>query len=254
MYAANAPLASLAKWLLSNPRHSASCHALKGELRCQTMFTSNAASKKADSTTPARRRLRRLLAAGAMLGAFLASSPEAQASTPVSGPASGSELGSLDKDWVIMPAGAKQAYIGIHGGTVPVSLLTTIEGTSLVSFVGRTGNDFLELLHREDLRMPSLLNGTVPQDSGATAHRNLDLASFRVRHLMAGNATNSLPVIYLNGDSLAKLSSNLDALKPFGLSDEPLSIEGEIARPDPLLLAPRYHILVDPKYLQPRHQ
>ena len=68
---------------------------------------------------------------------------------------------------------------------------------------------------------------------------------------LAGTA---LPVIYLNGDSLAKLSPNLDALKPFGLSDTPLSIEGEIARPDPFQLAPRYHILVDPKYLRPRRQ
>ncbi len=215
------------------------------------MPTTNSACKNTVSATPDKHRLRRFLTAGAILGALLASLPTAQASKP----ASTTELDSPDNNgWVVMPAGAKQAYIGIHGGTVPVSLLTTIEGTSLVSFVGRTGNDFLELLHREDLRMPSLLNGTVPQDSGATAHRNLDLASFRVRHLMAGNATNSLPVIYLNGDSLAKLSSNLDALKPFGLSDEPLSIEGEITRPDPLLLAPRYHILVDPKYLQPRHQ
>ncbi|MCR5258062.1 MAG: hypothetical protein K6E40_07875 [Desulfovibrio sp.] len=185
-----------------------------------------------------------------MLGAFLVALPNAHASKP----APTTDLASPDNGWVIMPAGAKQAYIGIHGGTVPVNLLATSEGTSLVSFVGRTGNDFLELLHREDMRMPSLLNGTAPQGCDGTATRKLDLAGFRVRHLMAGDSSNSLPVIYLNGDSLAKLSSNLDALKPFGLSDTPLSIEGAVARPDPFQIAPRYHILVDPKYLQPRRQ
>ncbi len=185
-----------------------------------------------------------------MLGALLGALPDAHASKP----SPTTDLDSPGNGWVVMPAGAKQAYIGIHGGTVPVSLLSTSEGTSLVSFVGRTGNDFLELLHREDMRMPSLLNGTTPQGSDGTTPRKLDLAGFRVRHLMAGSASNSLPVIYLNGDSLAKLSPNLDALKPFGLSDTPLSIEGEIARPDPFQLAPRYHILVDPKYLQPRRQ
>ncbi len=185
-----------------------------------------------------------------MLGAFLAALPNAQASKPV--PIT--DLASPDNGWVVMPAGAKQAYIGIHGGTVPVSLLATSEGTSLVSFVGRTGNDFLELLHREDMRMPSLLNGTSPHASDGTTPRKIDLAGFRVRHLMAGSASKSLPVIYLNGDTLAKLSSNLDALKPFGLSDTPLSIEGEVSRPDPFQIAPRYHILVAPKYLQPRRQ
>ena len=214
------------------------------------MPTTNSACKNTASATPDKHRLRRLLTAGALLGAFFVSLPTAQASKS----ASTTELDSPDNGWVVMPAGAKQAYIGIHGGTVPVSLLATSEGTSLVSFVGRTGNDFLELLHREDMRMPSLLNGTAPRGSDDTTPRKLDLAGFRVRHLMAGNASNSLPVIYLNGDSLAKLSPNRDALKPFGLSDTPLSIEGEIARPDPFQLAPRYHILVDPKYLQPRRQ
>lgn len=183
-----------------------------------------------------------------MLGAFLVAMPTAQASKP----ASTTELVSPDNGWVIMPAGAKQAYIGIHGGTVPVSLLATSEGTSLVSFVGRTGNDFLELLHREDMRMPSLLNGTTPQGSDGTTPKKFDLAGFRVRHLMAGDPSNSLPVIYLNGDSLAKLSPNLDTLKPFGLSDTPLSIEGTIAMPDPFSRLPRYHILITPNYLQPK--
>ena len=55
---------------------------------------------------------------------------------------------SLPKGWTAMPAGARSTYLGIHGGTVPVSLLVSRDGMSLVSFVGQTGNDFLELLRR----------------------------------------------------------------------------------------------------------
>ncbi len=146
------------------------------------MSTTYSACKNATTAAPDKHRLCRFLTTGALLGAFLVVLPTAQASKP----ASTTELDSPDSGWVVMPAGAKQAYIGIHGGTVPVSLLATSEGTSLVSFVGRTGNDFLELLHREDMRMPSLLNGTTPQGSDGTTPRKLDLAGFRVRHLMAG--------------------------------------------------------------------
>ena len=55
---------------------------------------------------------------------------------------------SLPEGWTAMPAGARSTYLGIHGGTVPVSLLVSRDGMSLVSFVGQTGNDFLELLRR----------------------------------------------------------------------------------------------------------
>ena len=58
---------------------------------------------------------------------------------------------SLPEGWTAMPAGARSTYLGIHGGTVPVSLLVSRDGMSLVSFVGQTGNDFLELLRRADV-------------------------------------------------------------------------------------------------------
>ena len=67
--------------------------------------------------------------------------------------------------WVIMPAGARPTYMGIHGGTMPVSLLVSGDGSSLLTFVGRTGNDFLDVLRRTDVRMPSLLNATAARDA-----------------------------------------------------------------------------------------
>lgn len=63
--------------------------------------------------------------------------------------AAGASPGEAGKDageWVRMPAGAKAAYMGIHGGTMPVSLLVAADGSSLLAFAGRTGNDFLDAL------------------------------------------------------------------------------------------------------------
>ena len=102
------------------------------------MPTTYSACKNATTAAPDKHRLRRFLTTGALLSAFLAFLPTAQASKP----ASTTELDSPDNGWVVMPAGAKQAYIGIHGGTVPVSLLATREGTSLVSFVGARATTF----------------------------------------------------------------------------------------------------------------
>lgn len=63
--------------------------------------------------------------------------------------------------WGEMPAGAKTTYIGIHGGTVPVSLLTAGDGSPMVAMVGMTGSDFLNFLRsngklQEELVLPEL--------------------------------------------------------------------------------------------------
>ena len=41
---------------------------------------------------------------------------------------------------------SKTTYIGIHGGTVPVSLLTAGDGSPMIALVGLTGSDFLNFL------------------------------------------------------------------------------------------------------------
>ena len=122
---------------------------------------------------------------------------------------------SLPEGWTAMPAGARSTYLGIHGGTVPVSLLVSRDGMSLVSFVGQTGNDFLELLRRADVRLPSLLTSILGSSHGGSM-------------LLAGRAQRSMPVLYVLGDRLAAMPQGLQGLQPFGLSDKPLSIEGNI--------------------------
>ena len=151
------------------------------------------------------------------------------------------ERPGADDGWVVMPAGGRPAYMGIHGGTMPVSLLVAGDGASLFTFVGRTGNDFLEALRATDMPLPSLLNATVARSRAVTGGAAL----------FAGNATSSLPVIPLTDESFAALAEQPGKLTPFGLSDEPLSIEGRAARPSALSPAKTYRLFVLPQYLQP---
>ena len=137
-----------------------------------------------------------------LLGAPLALAGE----TP---PVAGQET---DDGWSIMPAGARPTYMGIHGGTMPVSLLVSDDGQALLSFVGRTGNDFLEVLNRTDAQMPNfpnpLTNGTVELSSAIPAPGGTVL--------MAGSASGSMPVIYLTGAGMQRATVRPEQLLPFG--------------------------------------
>lgn len=143
------------------------------------------------------------------------------------------------EDWVFMPAGAKSSYMGIHGGTMPVSLLVSDDGESLLTFVGSTGNDFLEALRGLRLRLPSFGNATVASPSLAGVQTGL----------FAGNATSTLPVFAISGDSLVNLGQELE---PFGLSREPISIEGNVVKPDSFPHARTLRPFFLPDYFQPR--
>ena len=183
-----------------------------------------------------------VLAAAFVLILTLAGVAPADAAPERAAPESPAQDG--DDGWVVMPAGGRPAYMGIHGGTMPVSLLVAGDGTSLFTFVGRTGNDFLEALRATDMPLPSLLNATVARSRAVTGGAAL----------FAGNATSSLPVIPLTGEGFAALAEKPGSLQPFGLSERPLSIEGRAVRPKALSPAKTYRLFVLPQYLQPQAQ
>ena len=80
-----------------------------------------------------------------LLAAFtLANGPVWAAPTPVAD--KGGDKKKEEVVWGEMPAGAKTTYIGIHGGTVPVSLLTAGDGSPMIALVGLTGSAFLNFL------------------------------------------------------------------------------------------------------------
>jgi hypothetical protein len=162
-----------------------------------------------------------------------------------------------------MPAGARPAYMGIHGGTMPVSLLVVADGSSLLGFVGRSGNDFLDVLRnaKSSFSTSRILDRDV---DGQTANDSNNAASpagespafdkipFPPNSLfVTGSGLTSLPVIQMNG-SLAVFSSNLERLLPFGFSENPLPIEGEITPPAKMPPKPRYRLIFEPQYLHPR--
>lgn len=145
------------------------------------------------------------------------------------------------EDWTFMPAGAKPSYMGIHGGTMPVSLLISDDGASLLTFVGRTGNDFMEALRDVHIALPSFANATRLGLPGPGARTNL----------FAGNSTATMPVFAISGDALARLLPSHD-LQPFGLSEVPLSIEGSVAKPESFPHARALRLFSMPDYFQPR--
>lgn len=143
--------------------------------------------------------------------------------------------------WVTMPAGGKPAYIGIHGGTVPVSLLTARGGSAMVALVGETGSDFLRML-RGDARNGSsatqdtslLAQAPAPAVAAAPAsgpdsatpssiekQPTLPDAGANATVLLAAMGDNNMPVIYASGRNFEQLDLIPADWKPFGLEAAP---------------------------------
>ena len=74
--------------------------------------------------------------------------------------------------WVKVESGSRQAYVGIHGGTAPLSLMRSTDGV-LFAFTGQTGNDFTQVLRggnasRTSLHHPNQ-NGTEDEAPAASS-------------------------------------------------------------------------------------
>ena len=159
-----------------------------------------------------------------------------------------SDAGASAPQWVYMPAGSRATYIGIHGGTVPVSLLASRDGTHMVALVGRTGNDFLRTLKvgpGAGGALSSKPSATLPfldgWEAAGLAHPSLQpLAvparpSFRLTAnatlLMADTAVGAMPVIYATGHSFAGLSQLYADSLLFGIADNSPLLEGSVKAP-----------------------
>ena len=150
--------------------------------------------------------------------------------------------------WVSMPAGARKTYIGIHGGTVPVSLLTAGDGSPMIAQVGLTGSDFLHFLRTggkaetdtlfqditpfTEVSAPPASDqaGTLAAESGAASGlpEVPTLPDKNATVLFAGTAAGDVPVIYATGRSFENMSLVLGKWAPFGLTEKALSFEGTV--------------------------
>ena len=144
--------------------------------------------------------------------------------------------------WVNMPAGARKTYIGVQGGTVPVSLLTAGDGSPMIARVGLTGSDFLHFLRSggkldNDVVLFGIMPSTDPAletspqaSSGATRQAPMvpPLPSKNATVLLAGTAAGDVPVIYATGRTFEDMSLVPANWAPFGLTEKPLSAEGSV--------------------------
>lgn len=188
-------------------------------------------------------------------------------------PEAGQDKGKKEEVvWGEMPAGAKTTYIGIHGGTVPVSLLTAGDGSPMIALVGLTGSDFLHFLRSkgkmaEDppteapaapaasgpvLPPAPSSNATLAQAPAAPSPeaQTEDLpatplpvpSESNATLLLAGSPSGDIPVIYATGRAFERMSLVPANWAPFGLTEKALSVEGEVK------------VLTPPKKLPKKYQ
>ena len=152
--------------------------------------------------------------------------------------------------WGEMPAGAKTTYIGIHGGTVPVSLLTAGDGSPMIALVGLTGSDFLNFI-RSNGKLPEeplfadasgtyapsqrlTCDDTLKRTTGddgfedLPATENPAASDTNATLLLAGSSVGDIPVIYATGRRFERMSLVPANWAPFGLTEKALSLEGEV--------------------------
>lgn len=132
-------------------------------------------------------------------------------------------------EWGYMPAGARSTYIGIHGGTIPVSLLTAGDGSPMIAQVGLTGSDFLNFLRSSG--KPFVSQEPEINNNLFDKNQNFPIPTADVTILKTGNETEDVPVLYATGNSFEQLSLVPENWAPFGLTEQPLAIEGQIAKP-----------------------
>ena len=167
-------------------------------------------------------------------------------------PESGQDKGKKEEVvWGEMPAGARTTYIGIHGGTVPVSLLTAGDGSPMIALVGLTGSDFLHFLRSKGKMAeepPAETPATPAAPSGEAQTEDLPAtpppvpSESNATLLLAGSPSGDIPVIYATGRAFERMSLVPANWAPFGLTEKALSVEGEVK------------VLTPPKKLPKKYQ
>ncbi len=64
--------------------------------------------------------------------------------------AAAKENKNADSGWVSLPESERSSFVGIHGGTAPVSVLGSESDPAVETVSGRTGDDFVQVLEGED--------------------------------------------------------------------------------------------------------
>jgi hypothetical protein len=97
---------------------------------------------------------------------------------------------SASEGWVVIESGSRPAYVGIHGGTAPISLLRASNGL-LFAFTGQTGNDFLHVLRGNATNVSGVSPAAPGRDTGVP--QAVSAASFPNAATPAAKAAPSSP-------------------------------------------------------------
>ena len=68
--------------------------------------------------------------------------------------------------WISVSPGARPAYVGIQGGTAPLTLSACADG-SIIAFTGASGNDFTKILHKNP-PPPEVVHPVTAEEPAAT--------------------------------------------------------------------------------------
>ena len=82
-------------------------------------------------------------------------------------------------DWVSLPESDRSAFVGIHGGTAPVSVMGSEISPAEETVTGRTGDDFVQLLEGD-------ANGAAQADIGG---REMALVPFGLGETQTADVT-----------------------------------------------------------------
>lgn len=160
---------------------------------------------------------------------------------PIANKESGESLIPMQKaygqNWVSMPAGSKSAYLGIQGGTVPLTLMRSPNG-ALIALPGRSGHDFMETLSgnpgkikHNDAYTPSYAIG---EDNKMIAGLNADPEEKRPIYHTTGAPLATWVPFGLSNIYDEDILSSENSIPTFGNGDDALrGLDNKEARHDP---------------------
>lgn len=121
--------------------------------------------------------------------------------------------------WVSLPESERSSFVGIHGGTAPVSVMGSESNPAVETVSGRTGDDFVQVLEGTD-EAPAVAQA----DAGGKA---ADLVPFGLGETQSASAGSSrlARAEQEKTKSRAPVRLKVDDLKVLSTDDAPVSPE-----------------------------
>ena len=124
-------------------------------------------------------------------------------------------------DWVSLPESDRSAFVGIHGGTAPVSVMGSEISPAEETVTGRTGDDFVQLLEGDDA------NSTAQADIGG---KEMALVPFGLGETQTADAAGQSRLARAEPEKQASkprgaVRLKVDDLKVLGAEQAPVSPE-----------------------------